>query len=99
MDLVKGAASGALAGFKDAIGVKEPEDTGEAFERRGHVGMQAHYDQALQRWVFPGEDPMAPTEEEKREMHRAHAHGDDRAPPACDPFSSSCCHRCVTRDF
>ena len=78
MDLVNAvgnAASGAAAalgtGLKDAIGVQEPEDTGEAFARRGHVAMQAHFDESLQRWVFPGEDPMAPTAEEQREMRAA----------------------------
>lgn len=44
----------------------EEIDTGKEFEKRGHKMMEAYFDQNIQRWVFPGEDPMAPTEEEKR---------------------------------
>ena len=33
--------------------------------------MEAYFDKGLQRWVFPGVDPMAPSEEEQRAARAA----------------------------
>lgn len=49
----------------------EEVDTGAEFVKRGHRMMEAHYDDCLQKWVFPGEDPNAPTEEELRAQRLA----------------------------
>jgi len=50
---------------------QEEVDTGAEFVKRGHKMMEAHYDDRLRKWVFPGEDPNAPTEEELRAQRLA----------------------------
>jgi hypothetical protein len=50
---------------------QEEVDTGAEFVKRGHKMMEAYYDNNLQKWVFPGEDPNAPAEEELRAQRLA----------------------------
>jgi len=82
-DLLNGAATAinflskacvqAADGIQGALKGREV-DTGAEFEKRGHKMMEAHYDNQLERWVFPakyGIDPNAPTEEEARQQRLA----------------------------
>ena len=66
LDVAKGAVDAVQSAVKT-----EEIDTGAEFEKRGHKMMEAYYDENIKRWVFPGEDPMAPTEEEKRAQRLA----------------------------